>query len=233
MIRLADKAVVATGLTALLGLCLVGEIRGDDPGHASEPAAAVDHGGEEHADHGHHSATVHGAPPAYYDFLGSGTEFLYVSPVLFGWTLLVFLALYFIMRTLAWGPILTSFDRRERALRSSLEAAEATRQQAKELLAHQDEVLGAAHEKAKEVLERARAEAGAEAEERLTAAREAADAKQQAALEEIAAAKTTALAEIRESSAELAAQFTSKLTGKTVSDAELRPFVDSEGRSGL
>jgi F-type H+-transporting ATPase subunit b len=40
------------------------------------------------------------------------------------WTLLAFLIVFFVLRKFAWGPILSSLNKREQGIADSLEAAE-------------------------------------------------------------------------------------------------------------
>lgn len=173
------------------------------------------HGDAPHSTDGHaageHAATVRGKPHGKF---GKIPEFLYVDPILFGWTLAVFVVLAFLLRQLAWKPILAALHEREQTIERSRAEAARAREEAKLLLAQHDEEMGRAHEEAKRLLEQAREEATRECEELLSKAKqEAAEAHEQAEAA-IAQAKEQALQEVRESAVELGSRIAGKVVDK-------------------
>lgn len=169
------------------------------------------HGHEEHGAHGHAEATVHGKPPEYYSILGPGTEFLYVDPVLFLFTVALFFIVATLLRGFAWMPIIASLDRREAKIAESLRKAEEARTLAAKLLAHHDEQMSKAHDEAKRILDEARAAASRDGEALIAQARASAAESVEKAEKDLLEAKESALAELREQSQGLASQMAEKV----------------------
>jgi F-type H+-transporting ATPase subunit b len=105
------------------------------------------------------------------------------SITLFAMQFVLFLILLFLLGKFAWKPIIKALDEREENILSSIEAAERTREEMKQLKAHnemilrearaeRDEIIRAAKETANRVMDEARAEAKALVEKELEKARE-------------------------------------------------------------
>ena len=195
---------------ALAGLALVAWLATALPVQAADehpPAAAADsaHHDEhapgtdahaEGADHGHGN-TIHGATPRNY--FGKGSEFLYWSPQLFIWTLLLFLPLWFLLGRLVWAPMIAAIQERDQRISDSLAMAQKLRDDAATMSVQTDADTIRAQQEARQILENARAEAAKEVNDLLTAAREEAASAQRAATDEIEKATAVGLAEIERS----------------------------------
>lgn len=142
------------------------------------------------------------------------------------WTIFVFLALFFILRAYAWGPIQEALAKRERDAVAAAEAAELARQEAV-LLRQQF---------AKEKDETSRQVAELIAEARRDAQQVAEDLKRQALAEiatererllrEVGTARDQALQEIWQKAATLATQVSSRILPRELSDADQRRLVE-------
>ena len=66
---------------------------------------------------------------------GSGNgSLLDVNPGLIIWTIVTFLILLFILKKVAWKPILSALDQREKDIKDSLEKAEKAKEDAQRIL---------------------------------------------------------------------------------------------------
>jgi F-type H+-transporting ATPase subunit b len=218
-------------LAALVGIALLGFPAATCQAEvaAAETHAAGDSHGDDHAhdaEHGggHHAHTIHGQPPR--GLLGPGTEFLYIDPILFFWTIGVFLGTAVLLRMFAWKPILHSLEEREHKIASSLAKAEQIRAEAKQLLAEQDAELVKAHEQAKRLLDEAREKASLESEAMIVKAREDADRSQSEAEAKIAQARSEALSQIKTLAGTLSTEIASKVTDKRFNAGDFRQLVE-------
>ncbi|MEK7486422.1 MAG: F0F1 ATP synthase subunit B [Planctomycetota bacterium] len=154
---------------------------------------------------------------------GDGPEFdfrkkvFYLEPGLMIWTIVTFLVLLAVLKTLAWGPILTGLKNREERIRKDLERAEAAWKEAEEKAKALVERLDQAKAEALAIIEEGRADAQklkisllAEAETESTLVRERAK-------KEIELAKKQALQEIWDQTAEISTQLASKILEKELS----------------
>lgn len=124
-------------------------------------------------------------------------ELLKPSLGLFFWALIIFVALFFILKKMAWGPIMEALKEREDSIQSSLDEAEKARQEMKNLHAENEALLIEARTERDSLLKEAR-----EMKEKMLA-----DAKAQAegetkrlienAREQIRSEKLSALTEIK------------------------------------
>lgn len=79
-----------------------------------------------------------------------------VNPGLVFWMLITFLILLFILKKVAWKPILGALDEREKFIKDSLEKSEKARTDAERLLALNQENLNRAEEEAQKIIAQGR-----------------------------------------------------------------------------
>lgn len=77
------------------------------------------------------------------------------------WTLVIFLAVLWVLGKYAWGPILEGLQGREKFITDSLDQARQQRDEAKALLEEYEEKLAAAREETEAILDEARRDADA------------------------------------------------------------------------
>lgn len=199
------RAVLAMACMTFLACAARGdETPADEHGHGS---AAAPH--EAAHEEGHHPNTIHGEPPKNY--FGPKTEFLYWSPQLFIWTMLLFLPLWYILNWFVWGPMVRGIEERDRKMAESLSMAKKLRDEAKSISFEQDADAILAQQEARELLDKARTEAAVDVNEILTKAREESSQSQRAARQEIERATQEGLREIEQSSRELGNQIARNL----------------------
>ncbi len=142
------------------------------------------------------------------------------------WTLLLFGISMYVLWKLAFPRITEALDRRQKAIEDSIDAAEQTRTEAKQLLDEYRERLHEARGQADEIVARARR--AAETHERDSS--EAATARREQMMEQarrdIEAETRRAIQEIRREVADLTVMATEKVTRKTLTEDDQRRLVD-------
>ena len=95
---------------------------------------------------------------AFLAFLSGGGQggLLDVSPGLIIWTVVTFIILLFILKKLAWKPILTSLNDRENFIKDSLEKAEKAQEEAQKLLEENNANLAKAEEESQKIIAQGR-----------------------------------------------------------------------------
>jgi len=86
---------------------------------------------------------------------GSGT-LLDVSPGLIFWTVITFLLLLFVLKKMAWKPILNSLNERENFIKESVEKAETAKKEAEVLLEQNKQNIAKAEQEAQKVIAQGR-----------------------------------------------------------------------------
>lgn len=186
--------------------------------------AAKSHGHEDGHEGGHGSHTLHGEEPK--GLLGKGTEFLYVSPQLFIWTLLIFVPCVFIMKKAAWEPYLASLQNREHKIAESLRLAEDAKLEAGRLIAEHDAYKTKAFGSIREAIDQMEAQATKECDRILAEAKDTSAKELEAAKAEIEAARLEALGELKNSSAKLAASMAGKLAKRPFDAAKFDSAIE-------
>lgn len=134
---------------------------------------------------------------------GGGT-LLDVNPGLIVWTVITFLVLMFILKKIAWKPILAALDQREAAIKESLEKAERAKDEAQKVLNENQASLAKAEEEAKKLIEQSRQYAQKLKEQMLIDSKEQAQKIVSDATAEIDRKKEAAFNELRSQVAEIA-----------------------------
>ena len=149
-----------------------------------------------------------------------------VTPGLMIWTIVCFLATFFVLRKFAFGAIQKIIDERRRRIREALAEADGARAEARNMLEEHRAMLGQARGQAEEIL----AEARRVAESQKKRLRDELEADRQRRMEEttrlIEAETQRALGVIRAEVAELTVIATQKVTGKVLDDADHRRLIE-------
>jgi F-type H+-transporting ATPase subunit b len=139
---------------------------------------------------------------------------------LFFWTLIAFLAVFFILRKFAWKPILNSLGEREKGIAESIAAAERVRNEMSQLKSENEKLMVQAREErsvmlkeAKEIKDRIINEAKEQA--KMEANKIITDAQQQ-----IVQQKNAALTEVKNEIGNLAVTVAEKILRKQLNAAE-------------
>ena len=159
--------------------------------------------------------------------LASGGSFL-VSPSLglMIWTLLAFLATFFILRRFALPKIQEGLDRRQHAIEESIDAADRTRQEADKLLAEYRERLGDARQQAEQIVSRAQRAGEVHEQESLDEAKRKREELMEQTRRDIEQETQRAIQEIRREVTDLTLLATEKVTRKSLTDEDQKRLVD-------
>jgi F-type H+-transporting ATPase subunit b len=158
---------------------------------------------------------------------GSSSGSFLVSPGLglMIWTLVLFVFTMWVLSKLAFPRIQEALDRRAKAIRESIEAAERQRQEADELLREYRERLKEAREQADEIIARARRSAEAAEAEATAIGKQKREELVAAARRDIEAETRRSLERIRKEVADLTVLATEKVTRKTLDSEDHRRLV--------
>ena len=149
-----------------------------------------------------------------------------VTPGLMVWTIICFLATFFVLKRFAFGPIQNMIDTRRERIQSALDEADNARAEARNLLEEHRKLIGEAKGQAEEILGDARRVADAQRER----VREETEQDRQRRLEEtrrqIEQATHQALGQIRNEVGKLSLAAAEKITRKSLTDADQQRLID-------
>ena len=137
----------------------------------------------------------------------------------------IFGLLLMILGKYAWGPILSSLQKREEHIRNTIEEAQNARQDAEKALADYKEQLTKANEEAQAIIEKGRSDASRLAQDLQDKAKDEAGKLRDRARKDIASAKNQALNEIYEQVTVLATEMAGKIISKTLSPDDHRQLL--------
>jgi len=139
---------------------------------------------------------------------------------LFFWTLIAFLAVFFILRKFAWKPILSTLNEREKGIADSIATAERVKNEMSQLKSENEKLMAQAREERTQMLKEAK-----EMKDRIIN-----EAKEQAKLEagkimtdaqlQIQQQKMAALTEVKNEIGNLAVEVAGKILRKQLSAAD-------------
>ena len=142
------------------------------------------------------------------------------------WTLLIFVALFFILSRYAFGPITKAVEAREQALQEAIDQAKKDREEAARILAEHRAQLEGARAEAQRII----AEGRAVGEKLRVQMLEETRTQQQDLLDrarrEIASERDIAIAELRKEAVDLAIAAASKVIERNLDDSANRKLVE-------
>jgi len=149
-----------------------------------------------------------------------------INAGLSAWTLLVFVALLFVLGRYAWRPILLAVETREQGIRAALDEAAQRNDEAASLLAEHREQLADARRQANDLIAEGRAAGESVRKEIEEKARAEAQAIIERARVEIERERDAALETLRKESVELALAAASRLMQENLDQAKDRALVE-------
>ncbi|MGD8451147.1 MAG: F0F1 ATP synthase subunit B [Phycisphaerae bacterium] len=185
------------------------------PDDAAQPAAVHETAAPE-AEHGGHGGHNEGPRPALLTF----------DPGVALWTIIVFVALLILLRTLAWKRLLGALQQREAFIQNSIDEARDQRVEAEKLVADYRAQLEKARAEATAIVEESRRDAEEVRRRLQEEAHKDAEELVARARREIKLAKDTAVKELYDRTADLAVQVATGVIGKELSDADHRRLID-------
>jgi F-type H+-transporting ATPase subunit b len=150
---------------------------------------------------------------------------LSIEPGLLIWTIITFIALVFVLRKVAWKPLLTALEQRESSIRDALDDAQRARREAQDLLAENQRILAEANRESTRIIEQGRGEADRQRTMLMEQARQEAQRLTEEARREIIRERQLAIQELKNTAADLALQAAGQLLRTSVTDADHRRLV--------
>jgi len=150
---------------------------------------------------------------------------LNIEPGLIIWTVITFVILLIVLRKMAWGPILTALEQRERTIRSALEEVQQARQETEQLLAQRQQMQADANREVARLLEQGREEAERLRVSMTEQAREEAQRLIEIARREIVRERQLAMQELKNTAADLALAAAGRLLNTAMTGEDHRRLV--------
>jgi F-type H+-transporting ATPase subunit b len=141
----------------------------------------------------------------------AGGSLIDVNPGLIFWTVVTFLILLFVLKKVAWKPILTALDQREASIRESIERAEKARAEAQKILDENKSNLARAEDESRRLIEQSREYAEKMKSQILQEGKEQSKKIFEDAAAEIERRKDAAFNELKNQIADIALQAAEKL----------------------
>ena len=139
---------------------------------------------------------------------------------LFMWTLVAFLAVFFILRKFAWGPILKSLNERETGIAESIAAADRVRKEMAQMQNENEKLMMQAREERSAMLKEAKETRDRVVNEAKDAAKVEANKIIADAQQQIQQQKMAALTEVKNEIGNLAVEVAEKILRKQLSTAD-------------
>jgi F-type H+-transporting ATPase subunit b len=151
---------------------------------------------------------------------------LTIEPGLLIWTIITFIALVAVLRKVAWNPLLSALEQRERSIRESIEEAQRARREAQAALEENQRLLAEANRESARILEQGRDEAERVRVSMTDQARQEAQRLIAEARREITQERQAAIQDLKSTAADLALQATRRLLGTAVTGDDHRRLVN-------
>ena len=141
------------------------------------------------------------------------------------WTAITFALLAFVLYKIAWNPILTLLEERERRIKESLETAERARAESQQRQQEHEALIDEAKQQAHEIIAASRHQGEQLRDEFLKKSQAESDKMVERAKHEIQASRDKVLEEMRDLAVELSMDATRKLIGRTLTDEEHKRII--------
>lgn len=142
------------------------------------------------------------------------------------WSLVTFLVFLFVLKKLAWTPMIHGLDKREEGLRQQAAESQQALDKANALLADHEARLAATHDEVKEIIAEARRDAERTGQDIVSAAQSEAEAARNRAVEEVGRAKDVALKELFDAMSGQVAGATEHVLGRALNDSDQDRLID-------
>lgn len=190
----------------------------DDADHA-EAEDGHDHDADASESHGEtdaHGDEDHGAA-------GPPMEF---KADLALWSLIVFVIFLFVLKKVAWEPMIEGLDKREAGIRSAIAAAEENQRKSQAMMAEYEDKLRGAEQTVADMVAEAKRDAERTSQDIVAKAEADVEALRDRTKGEIAQAKDAALSEVFTSVNAQVAAATERVLGRTLSDDDQERLIN-------
>jgi F-type H+-transporting ATPase subunit b len=148
-----------------------------------------------------------------------------LDPGMMIWAWITFLVLLGILYKVAWKPVLSMIDKREKTIQDSLDHAESAQQEAEKLLAEHQEMIRNAEQEAQKLIRENKELAEKSKQEIIAQAQKSARELLDKAKADIDQEKEAALIALRSEVADLVITATKKIIGESMDEAKQRELV--------
>jgi F-type H+-transporting ATPase subunit b len=152
------------------------------------------------------------------------------DPGLYIWTIVTFLLLAALLGKFAWRPLLDALERRQQAIRKSLDDARQAREELERVNAESARILAEARAEADAIISRTRADATRVGEEMKQKARTDAENVVRHAERQIEMETSRALQKIRQEAIDISIAIASKLLQRNLSKEDNERLIDETFR---
>lgn len=146
------------------------------------------------------------------------SSFTDVKPGLIIWTWITFIVVLFILRRVAWGPLLKSVEDREKNIVNAIDSAKRERSEAEKLLGEQKTAVAQARQEAADQVRKTQADLEKFRDELMGKARKEADDLKAEARRTIDEERLKAIADIKGEAVKLSLQIAEKLIAEKLDD---------------
>jgi F-type H+-transporting ATPase subunit b len=142
------------------------------------------------------------------------------------WTVVVFVVLLWVLKRLAWGPMLQGLHQREQGIRDAIAEAQKTREEAQALREQFQRQMDSAQDQVRALLDEGRRGAQHTRDELIADARNEIQNERERLRREIGTARDQALQDLWNQAAHLATLVSAKAIGRQLSEDDHRRLVD-------
>tara|TARA_B100000676_G_scaffold285811_1_gene314741 strand:+ start:558 stop:1043 length:486 start_codon:yes stop_codon:yes gene_type:complete len=142
------------------------------------------------------------------------------------WSVVTFLLLLFVLSKVAWGPIISALESREKEIRDALDSAALAKEDAEKATSDYEKIKQEAHSEAQTILAEAKSVKDKMISDAVEEAKNKAEIETENALKSINAEKEKAVNEIKSAAVDLSIQAASKLIEKNLDNNDNRKLVN-------
>ena len=193
--------------------------------HADSSDSHAEHGDDQHGEASHEDGHADGSHGGSHGGEKAGPPMSFQADLAL-WSLIVFGILLFVLKAVAWGPMIEGLDKRESGIRAAIAEAEENQRKSQALLAEYEGKLRDAEQTVAEMVAEAKRDAERTSQDIVAKAQSDVEAMQQRATDEIGRAKDAALAEVFGSVNERIALATEHVLGRAISGEDQERLVE-------
>ncbi len=143
------------------------------------------------------------------------------------WSVITFLLLLLVLSKVAWGPIISALETREKEIKDALNSAATAREDAEKATADYEKIKQEAHAEAQVILSEAKSVKEKMVSDAVDEARKKAEIETENALQSINAEKEKAVKEIKTAAVDLSIKAASKLIEKNLDSNDNRKLASA------
>ena len=142
------------------------------------------------------------------------------------WSVVAFLLLFIVLKKVAWGPIISALETREKEIKDALNSAATAKEDAEKATADYEKIKQEAHAEAQTILSEAKSVKEKMISDAVEEAKKKAEMETEAALQSINTEKEKAVKEIKTAAVDLSIKAASKLIEKNLDSDDNRKLAN-------